>query len=156
VEKCCLLDCNFPLKLKKTFSTRWRLFSILNGESLTFWRTKKFKMYSGGPWWKPPILPFSQYGMPPSDDEDDFKEQENEITNFKPIGSKTNQFGIENQEIEEKSKWAPSSGQPSEEKENDKKMPKSFRNEFDSALNTLSPVRDLIGDLMALCLEQVI
>ena len=34
-------------------------------------------------------------------------------------------------------------------------MPPSFRNEFDSALNTLSPVRDLIGDLMALCLEQV-
>ena len=39
---------------------RWRLFSILNGESLTCWRTQKFRMYEGGPLWKPPILPFNQ------------------------------------------------------------------------------------------------
>ena len=118
-------------------------------------------MYSGGPWWKPPILPFSQYGMPPSDEDDDFEpDDDQEAKNiFQPIGAKTTQFGIEKDEngSNEKTRWAPSSGQNEEKEkiEGDKKMPNSFRNEFDTALNTLSPVRDLIGDLMALCLEQV-
>ena len=122
-------------------------------------------MYADGPWWKPPILPFAQYGMPPSDDDDDF-ELESEAAAliksvFQPIGANTTQFGVEthseNGTAENPSRW-PIQSETVIEKEKfepDKKMPSTFRNEFDSALNTLSPIRDLVGDLMALCLEQV-
>ncbi|XP_073256675.1 U2 snRNP-associated SURP motif-containing protein-like [Porites lutea] len=33
---------------------RWKLFSILQGDSPTKWRTEKFKMFEGGSVWKPP------------------------------------------------------------------------------------------------------
>ena len=33
-------------------------------------------------------------------------------------------------------------------------MPRAQREEFESGLRTLVPIRELIGDLMALCLEQ--
>jgi len=33
---------------------RWKLFSILQGDSPTKWKTEKFKMFEGGSLWKPP------------------------------------------------------------------------------------------------------
>lgn len=144
---------------------RWRLYSVLNGESLTFWRTKKFRMYAGGPLWKPPILPFSQYGMPPSDDEDDFvdesREKAKEKTPFLPIGAAISQFeerheeNGEEEELAIASKWVSHVGKDDKDGKQERRMPSGYRNEFDSALHSLSPVRDLVGDLMALCLEQV-
>ncbi|CBY24516.1 unnamed protein product [Oikopleura dioica] len=93
---------------------RWRLYSILNGESFTFWRTNRFKLYLDGPWWKPPILPFIQHGMPDSDEDDfDVHEQAESKPGFAPIGANS------------------------------------------VTLNTVTPVRDLVGDLMALCIDQV-
>nr|XP_057943438.1 U2 snRNP-associated SURP motif-containing protein isoform X1 [Doryrhamphus excisus]XP_057943439.1 U2 snRNP-associated SURP motif-containing protein isoform X1 [Doryrhamphus excisus]XP_057943440.1 U2 snRNP-associated SURP motif-containing protein isoform X1 [Doryrhamphus excisus]XP_057943441.1 U2 snRNP-associated SURP motif-containing protein isoform X1 [Doryrhamphus excisus] len=35
---------------------RWKLFSILQGESLTKWRTSDFRMFRGGSLWRPPVL----------------------------------------------------------------------------------------------------
>ncbi|XP_061658286.1 U2 snRNP-associated SURP motif-containing protein isoform X1 [Syngnathoides biaculeatus] len=35
---------------------RWKLFSILQGESLTKWRTTDFRMFRGGSLWRPPVL----------------------------------------------------------------------------------------------------
>jgi len=43
---------------------RWKLFSILQGDSTQRWRTEDFRMFKGGPIWRPPTLnPFTQ-GMP--------------------------------------------------------------------------------------------
>ncbi|KAK4336982.1 hypothetical protein RND71_044172 [Anisodus tanguticus] len=43
---------------------RWRLFSVLQGEHHSKWRTESFRMFKDGSMWKPPPLnPFSQ-GMP--------------------------------------------------------------------------------------------
>ncbi|XP_078738653.1 LOW QUALITY PROTEIN: U2 snRNP-associated SURP motif-containing protein [Lampetra fluviatilis] len=43
---------------------RWRLFSILQGDSATRWRTAEFRMFEGGSVWRPPPLnPYLQ-GMP--------------------------------------------------------------------------------------------
>ncbi|KAK7925510.1 hypothetical protein WMY93_007820 [Mugilogobius chulae] len=40
---------------------RWRLYSILHGESPTKWRTSDFRLFRGGSVWRPPILnDFSQ------------------------------------------------------------------------------------------------
>jgi len=137
---------------------RWRLFSILNGESLTCWRTQKFRMYEGGPLWKPPILPFNQYGMPSSDEDEDFEEKPAaRKSGFAPIGGKVSLFGDRKDSEEDTriSKWDEKESEPSRKNDENRKMPSAQRNELDSALNSLSPVRDLIGDLMALCLEQV-
>uniref|UniRef100_A0A0B7ALJ1 CID domain-containing protein n=1 Tax=Arion vulgaris TaxID=1028688 RepID=A0A0B7ALJ1_9EUPU len=43
---------------------RWKLYSILHGDSATKWRTEEFYMFMGGSIWRPPpINPFTQ-GMP--------------------------------------------------------------------------------------------
>ncbi|XP_077402640.1 U2 snRNP-associated SURP motif-containing protein [Vanacampus margaritifer] len=35
---------------------RWKLYTILQGESITKWRTTEFRMFRGGSVWRPPIL----------------------------------------------------------------------------------------------------
>lgn len=37
---------------------RWRLYSILQGDTKSQWRTEPFQMFEGGAWWIPPELPF--------------------------------------------------------------------------------------------------
>jgi hypothetical protein len=56
-------------------------------------------MFTGGPMWKPPILPFVEYGMPISDDEDGFEDEKNaqklKEPKMLPIGqNRTSQFGF--------------------------------------------------------------
>ncbi|OAF70270.1 Ser/Arg-rich domain protein [Intoshia linei] len=36
---------------------RWRLYSVLQGDSVTFWRRHDFVMYKGGSVWRPPVNP---------------------------------------------------------------------------------------------------
>ena len=51
---------------------RWRLFSILQGDTPTEWSEKEFKMFKGSSVWKPPKMNFFHQGMPEeliSDDE---------------------------------------------------------------------------------------
>uniref|UniRef100_A0A8C4NDW0 Zgc:163098 n=1 Tax=Eptatretus burgeri TaxID=7764 RepID=A0A8C4NDW0_EPTBU len=55
----------------------WRLFSILQGDSATRWRTVEFRMFEGGSVWRPPPMnPYLQ-GMP-EELESLFMEQEEE------------------------------------------------------------------------------
>ncbi|CAG9832831.1 unnamed protein product [Diabrotica balteata] len=43
---------------------RWKVYSILHGDSPTNWPTKKFRMFKGGSIWCPPIIPSYSDGMP--------------------------------------------------------------------------------------------
>ncbi|CAH8830374.1 unnamed protein product [Trichobilharzia szidati] len=43
---------------------RWKLWSILHGESVTNWRTDEFRMFEGGPLWRPPPVNLFSGGMP--------------------------------------------------------------------------------------------
>lgn len=43
---------------------RWKLFSLLQGDSANDWRTKEFRMFRGGSIWKPPAINFYTQGMP--------------------------------------------------------------------------------------------
>lgn len=43
---------------------RWKLFSLLQGDSTTEWREKEFRMFKGSSIWKPPQLNFFSQGMP--------------------------------------------------------------------------------------------
>jgi U2-associated protein SR140 len=45
---------------------RWRLFSLLNGDSFYKWNTKPFKMFKSGSWWLPP--PINRYTQGSPDD----------------------------------------------------------------------------------------
>ncbi|KAM4546080.1 U2 snRNP-associated SURP motif-containing protein isoform 2-T4 [Odontesthes bonariensis] len=47
---------------------RWKLFSILQGESPTEWRTADFRLFRGGSLWRPPIL--NNYSETGEDDEE--------------------------------------------------------------------------------------
>ncbi|XP_005103625.1 U2 snRNP-associated SURP motif-containing protein isoform X3 [Aplysia californica] len=43
---------------------RWKLYSVLHGDTCSKWRTEEFRMFKGGSIWRPPpINPFTQ-GMP--------------------------------------------------------------------------------------------
>nr|XP_013118904.1 unnamed protein product [Stomoxys calcitrans] len=42
---------------------RWKLFSLLQGDSISEWNEKEFRMFKGGPIWKPPIANFYTQGM---------------------------------------------------------------------------------------------
>lgn len=51
---------------------RWKLFSLLQGDTPTEWSEKEFRMFNSGSIWKPPTLNFFSQGMPEeliSDDE---------------------------------------------------------------------------------------
>lgn len=43
---------------------RWKLYSLLQGESPTYWSVKHFRMFEGGSVWIPPPLPNYTEGMP--------------------------------------------------------------------------------------------
>lgn len=43
---------------------RWKLFSLLQGDTITEWRQKEFRMFHGGSVWKPPVINLYGQGMP--------------------------------------------------------------------------------------------
>lgn len=43
---------------------RWKLFSLLEGDTPSEWRQEEFRMFKGGAIWKPPAANFYTQGMP--------------------------------------------------------------------------------------------
>uniref|UniRef100_T1GB04 U2 snRNP-associated SURP motif-containing protein n=1 Tax=Megaselia scalaris TaxID=36166 RepID=T1GB04_MEGSC len=43
---------------------RWKLYSLLQGDTATEWNEKPFRMFQAGPIWKPPAANFYTQGMP--------------------------------------------------------------------------------------------
>lgn len=43
---------------------RWKLFSLLQGDTIVEWRQKEFRMFQGGSVWKPPVVNLYGQGMP--------------------------------------------------------------------------------------------
>ncbi|XP_061818324.1 U2 snRNP-associated SURP motif-containing protein isoform X1 [Nerophis lumbriciformis] len=56
---------------------RWKLFSILQGESVTKWRTSEFRLFRGGSLWRPPTL--NSYDMHWDDEEDEAESPEEQV-----------------------------------------------------------------------------
>ncbi|TRY57372.1 hypothetical protein DNTS_024955 [Danionella cerebrum] len=46
----------FDNKSQEHVYYRWKLYSVLQGESINNWRTTHFRMFRGGSLWKPPLL----------------------------------------------------------------------------------------------------
>lgn len=43
---------------------RWKVYSIMHGDSQKEWSTKEFRMFVGGSAWKPPVMNSYTSGMP--------------------------------------------------------------------------------------------
>ncbi|XP_061091992.1 U2 snRNP-associated SURP motif-containing protein isoform X1 [Conger conger] len=55
---------------------RWKLYSILQGESPNEWRTSDFRMFRGGSIWRPPLLNPYLHGAEDSREEEEEEEEE--------------------------------------------------------------------------------
>ncbi|KAI9346902.1 hypothetical protein BDR26DRAFT_834489 [Obelidium mucronatum] len=49
---------------------RWKLFSLLQGDSKTSWPVKPFQMFDEGATWIPPAIPFDEHGLENNTDTD--------------------------------------------------------------------------------------
>eukprot|EP01127_Copromyxa_protea_P000440 TRINITY_DN1035_c0_g2_i5.p1 TRINITY_DN1035_c0_g2~~TRINITY_DN1035_c0_g2_i5.p1 ORF type:complete len:403 (+),score=97.96 TRINITY_DN1035_c0_g2_i5:428-1636(+) len=59
---------------------RWRVFSLLNGDTLRRWKQEPFQMFEGGPFWVPPVPPSVRERS-----EREREEREREERDSKPI-----------------------------------------------------------------------
>ncbi|KAI8985127.1 hypothetical protein BDB01DRAFT_789003 [Pilobolus umbonatus] len=60
---------------------RWRLYSMLQGDTKSRWLDEPFQMFEGGPWWIPPELPlFDEDDLGPMFDTDDEMADQDNIT----------------------------------------------------------------------------
>lgn len=113
---------------------RWRLFSVLQGEHPSKWKTKEFRMFKGGPMWRPPpVNPYSQ-GMPVEliSDEEASPVRETERSPRQSRKGKDRVF----KEAKEKGS-----------------LSDTQREELEDVLRNLMPEKPKIGDAMVFCLE---
>ncbi|KAG1969943.1 U2 snRNP-associated SURP motif-containing protein [Pimephales promelas] len=55
---------------------RWKLYTILQGESPTKWKTEDFRMFKNGSFWRPPPLNPYLHGTPEEEERDDDDDEE--------------------------------------------------------------------------------
>ena len=122
---------------------RWRLFSVLQGEHHSKWRTECFRMFKDGPLWRPPpINPFQQ-GMP------------DELIELSPDREQEADY-FDAQHTSPKHALQQSRGfKESKEKEKKDKgmLTDSEREMFEDILRDLTPERQKIQDAMIYCIE---
>lgn len=115
---------------------RWRLFSVLQGEHPSRWRTKEFVMFKGGSKWKPPLFNMYLRGMPeellPKEEEYKLK---SELTPSDRIDDDFDEVKSSRSDAKK--------GQLSE----------TSREQLEDMLRLLTPERQKIADLMIFCIQ---
>ncbi|CAH8476712.1 unnamed protein product [Heterobilharzia americana] len=120
---------------------RWRLWSILHGESVTKWRTEEFRMFEGGPLWRPPPVNLFSGGMP--DDlveEDDYPYAPGYVP--PPPGRRRESEDLQEEIRLEAAAASRRCG-----------LTEAQRGRFTQMLEDLEPCRIKIGEVMVWCLE---
>ncbi len=112
---------------------RWRLFSMLQGDSKDDWNTEDFRMFKGGSLWVPPRKNIYTAGMP-----DDIFESSN---NPEPRKESRD---------EDKSRSRKSSHKKEEKKSG---LSASQRDRFEDMLRSLIPDRNPVAETMVWCIE---
>ncbi|XP_077971948.1 U2 snRNP-associated SURP motif-containing protein-like isoform X2 [Styela clava] len=102
---------------------RWRMYSILQGETATKWRTQDFRLFEGGSMWRPP--PINPYEEVMSDSESGDEQQTTEV---------------ETKSIKE-------------EKQRRQELKDEDRDKLEEILRGLLPTRQAIAEAMVFCLE---
>ncbi|XP_052472739.1 U2 snRNP-associated SURP motif-containing protein isoform X3 [Carassius gibelio] len=59
---------------------RWKLYTILQGESPTKWKTEDFRIFKNGSLWRPPPLNPYLHGTPEEEEHDDDEEEDEETS----------------------------------------------------------------------------
>jgi len=115
---------------------RWRLYSVLQGETKEKWSTAQFKMFRGGSFWRPPLPNIYTSGMPvellDSEGASMDPKEDSEIVNRTP------------QEA------AKSSGPPPPGK---RALTDSQRDTLEETLRSLLPDRNAVAEAMVWCIE---
>ncbi|KAF7492715.1 U2 snRNP-associated SURP motif-containing protein [Sarcoptes scabiei] len=117
---------------------RWRLFSVLQGEHPSRWRTEDFRMFVGGSLWRPPPINLYHQGMPehllPKDEE--FQEK------YDPPNEDSFEEEYESNKGNRQDTNRPKGHLNNEDRE-----------EFEVMLRALTPQRSSIGQMMMFCIE---
>ncbi|XP_074604810.1 U2 snRNP-associated SURP motif-containing protein isoform X2 [Brevipalpus obovatus] len=119
---------------------RWRLYSVLQGEHPSKWRTDDFRPFKGGCIWKPPPLNLYTQGMP-----DHLVEESTEL-----------------EESDSQYRWRKSTTSDKESSSKDNKDSKdskkgvltdSQREKLEEILRNLTPERAKISEAMVFCID---
>jgi len=124
---------------------RWRLFSVLQGEHPSKWRTEEFRLFKGGSLWKPPPLNPWLQGMPEHLIEKS-PEPEDKVETLK----KPNKRQSRSKEKDSHSRGF------KESKEKDAKkgmLSDAQREKLEDILRNLTPDRNKINDAMIYCID---
>ncbi|KAL3315181.1 U2 snRNP-associated SURP domain-containing protein [Cichlidogyrus casuarinus] len=108
---------------------RWRLWSLLHGESASEWSTDEFKMFENGPWWKPPPVNLFTAGMP------------EELIDYDDLSY----FSGPNKEMLEEQREEPQSGGA--------KLTDNQKQGLIKMLWSLEPAQSSVGEVMLWCLD---
>lgn len=122
---------------------RWRLFSVLQGEHPSKWRTKEFRMFKDGSFWRPPpVNPFGQ-GMPEHLISDEERSPVRGNVHHSQQSSSSSARQPKKGKAERVFKEAKEKGTLSD----------SQREKLEDVLRNLLPEKPKIGDAMVFCLE---
>nr|XP_027204143.1 U2 snRNP-associated SURP motif-containing protein-like [Dermatophagoides pteronyssinus] len=146
---------------------RWRLFSVLQGEHPSRWRTEEFRMFVGGSFWRPPPINLFQQGMPeeliPNEDEvnNDFDDRRS-TSSSDSSGSyhhrhrhRHRENGSSKKSSKSKKRRHKESSAKSLSSSSSKchQLSSKEREKLEDMLRALSPQRSKIGDMMVFCIE---
>lgn len=111
---------------------RWRLFSILQGDSREKWSAKEFRMFKGGSLWKPPHMNLYTGGMPLEllDDEGASVDPQDQLYQSPPHG-----------------------GPAPAILPNKRGLSETQRDRFEDMLRSLQPDRNPVAEAMVWCIE---
>nr|CUU99242.1 hypothetical transcript [Hymenolepis microstoma] len=119
---------------------RWKLWSILHGESVNKWSSEEFRMYEGGPLWRPPPVNFFATGMP---------EELVEPANYPVAPGYSGKDDAAEAELHNEALRRGASG----DRGTSSGLTQAQRDRLTVWINDLEPSRAQIGDVMVWCLE---
>ncbi|KAM7535632.1 hypothetical protein Aperf_G00000101170 [Anoplocephala perfoliata] len=119
---------------------RWKLWSILHGEAVNKWSSEEFRMYEGGPLWRPPPVNFFTTGMP---------EELVEPADYPFAPGYSGKDETAEAELRDEALRRGASG----ERCTSSGLTEAQRGRLTVWINDLEPSRAQIGDVMLWCLE---
>jgi len=118
---------------------RWRLYSILQGDSKDRWSTTPFRMFQGGSVWKPPLPNIYTAGMPEEllDEEGALRDPKDDVD--------LNRMDRKPEKTSQKSSAPPAPGK--------RALSDRQRDHLEEMLRSLVPDRNTIAEAMVWCIE---
>lgn len=119
---------------------RWRLFSMLQGDSKDDWNMEEFRMFKGGSVWKPPVKHLFTAGMP---------------DHLFTTDDQVNKSSTDNQDGKKEDNNKNKRGGKEDNKESKPRngLSNSQRDRFEDMLRRLIPDRNPIAEIMVWCIE---